>query len=494
MKLSFLPCCLLAVILSLLPAACARNQSPYPVSQTDCEGVGAKVHEMVMNAGDLIASGHINDGFSLLSDAENIINAIPDRGENCVERQDMYRLLANKAKIYTAYKDYRNAAKYYEKSVRFAENTFDSLQMTLDLTVISCHGGDSATAYMSAKRIGSFNLDNKPYQRYAHATAYAYIEKFFGNKERSRDLFSESLEIARSGAIGKHSLLTPLSELYEYHVSQGNLDSALFYLNDYKQLAETFRTPDMMADVNKGFLRAYIQKGDTARALDAFNSYFEIIDSLYNPAGFSVLNSEYNDKNMSRANDKMMNLELKVSRFKMIIILIVSGIFIAIIVWLVCRRLIQSRKRIFFLNREIARKEAPSSKSVSERVPSSDRSRQDELMKAIEEALTDPAVYCNPDFCIAELARLVDSNTKYISQAINECTGMNFRTFINSLRIKIARVRLTNSSEYSNCTIQAVSESVGFKSTSNFIIAFKKVMGVTPSAYQKLASDDSSFD
>ena len=48
--------------------------------------------------------------------------------------------------------------------------------------------------------------------------------------------------------------------------------------------------------------------------------------------------------------------------------------------------------------------------------------------------------------------------------------------------------------EYSNHTIQAVSESVGFKSTSNFVIAFKKVMGVTPSAYQKLACHDPSFD
>lgn len=124
----------------------------------------------------------------------------------------------------------------------------------------------------------------------------------------------------------------------------------------------------------------------------------------------------------------------------------------------------------------------------------SEGSRQAELMKAIDTVLSDSAVYCNPDFSIAELARLVDSNTKYVSQAINECTGMNFRTYINSLRIKIARFRLTNSSEYSNQTIQAVSESVGFKSTSNFVIAFKKVMGVTPSAYQKLASDDSSLD
>ena len=267
----------------------------------------------------------------------------------------------------------------------------------------------------------------------------------------------------------------------------------LFYLNDYKCLADTFRTPDMMADVSKGFLKAYILKGDGEKALSAFNNYFNIVDSLYNPAGFSVLNSEYSDENLNRTNDRMMKLELTVSRFKMILILIVTLILVGALIWLVCRTLIQSRKRIFFLNREIARKESP----VTEAQPvrkSPEGSRQAELMKAIDDVLADPAVYCNPEFNIAELAKLVDSNTKYVSQAINECTGMNFRTFINSLRIKIARVRLTNSVEYSNHTIQAVSESVGFKSTSNFVIAFKKVMGVTPSAYQKLARHDPSFD
>lgn len=492
-KLPFIIGLVVLMAFILFHSACSGSHDADVNVTHDCEELSSEVHDMVRKADVLIAGGHINDGFRILSDAEAIIDVNPGSDTRCVKRRDMYSLLANKAKIFTAYKDYRNAAKYYSRCIGFASNAIDSLLVTLDLSVISCHGGDSVTAKRSAAKLSSFRIEDSLYKQYVCDISQAYIEKFFGNRERSRDLFAHSLAIVRSDGSNPHSRLTPLSELYEYYTYRGDLDSMLFYLNDYKFFADAFRTPDMMADINKGFLKAYILKGDREKALEAFNSYFNIVDSLYNPVGFSVLNSEYSDENLNRTNDRMMKLELTVSRFKMILILIVTLILVGALIWLVCRTLIQSRKRIFFLNREIARKESP----VTEAQPvrkSPEGSRQAELMKAIDEVLADPAVYCNPEFNIAELAKLVDSNTKYVSQAINECTGMNFRTFINSLRIKIARVRLTNSVEYSNHTIQAVSESVGFKSTSNFVIAFKKVMGVTPSAYQKLACQDPSFD
>lgn len=447
---------------------------------------------MISDAEELIEQGLINNGFEKLSEAEKLIDAVPD-GENFVDRYDMYCLTAYKGRIFLAYRDFRNAAKYYGRCIKYAPTHRDSLQMTLNYSVISCHYGDSGAAIRSAAKIKNFQIKDTLYKKYADAVANAYIEKFFGDRRRSRDLFAESLRVARTSGFNIHSQLTPLSEMYEYYTSTDDLDSMLFYLHDYKKLADAFKTPDMMADVNKGFMRSYIMAGDKNKALEAFDGYFAIMDSLYNPVGFSALNSRYNDENMTRTTDKMMRLELKVSRLKLIIIMIASALILGIIVWLVCRSLIQSRKRIFFLNREIARKETPEHESEQIGEISAD-SRQAGLMRAINDVLADPEVYCDPDFCLATLARLVDSNSKYVSQAINDCTGMNFRTFINSLRIKIARVRLTESEEYSNQTIQSISESVGFKSTSNFVIAFKKVMGITPSAYQKLARSESRYD
>ena len=40
-----------------------------------------------------------------------------------------------------------------------------------------------------------------------------------------------------------------------------------------------------------------------------------------------------------------------------------------------------------------------------------------------------------------------------------------------------------------NYTIQAISEDVGYKSSTSFILAFKRIIGMTPSVYQKLAKE-----
>jgi AraC-like DNA-binding protein len=86
---------------------------------------------------------------------------------------------------------------------------------------------------------------------------------------------------------------------------------------------------------------------------------------------------------------------------------------------------------------------------------------------------------------------MVNSNTKYVSQIINETYDKNFRTYINEYRVKEARKRLMEE-KYGNYTIQGIAESVGYKSSTNFILAFKKTTGITPSLYQKLVKTDKS--
>lgn len=418
--------------------------------------------------------------------------------------RDMFLLEVYIANIYSNYRDFACAARYYGSAMEFAASARDSLQTLLNISVMSSHSGDSLLAARSARRMGVMVVADKEYQKYAVAVADAYVQKYFGDRSRSRDLFMKSLRTARSGGLKLHSSLTPVSELYEYYSSRGDLDSMIVWLDDYKRLAETFRAPEMMADVNKGYWKAYTLKGDRENALRAYDAYFSIVDSIYNPAGFQALNSRYNEENLSRTNDRMMRLELTVSRQKMILSAIAVAVALSAFIWLLWRRAIMSQRRIFFLNREIARQEAVCASDPTDinatsqgcpaiecgdMSPSPVASRHSDMMRSVHAALADPAVYCDPEFSITVLARLVGSNSKYVSQAINDSTGMNFRTFINSLRIKVARTRLAGNCEYENMTIQAISESVGFRSTSNFVLAFKKVMGITPSAYQKLAKN-----
>lgn len=499
----------LFILTAPLFCACSYGHASQTVDAVaDPATAAPRLHAMVEKAADCFDQGKLLEAFRIIRDADTAIEALSPEERASLSGRDMFRLQVYKANIYSNYRDFASAAKYYGQAIRFASTPRDSLQMLLNISVMSSHCGDSLAAVASAGKLCAMKIKDADYNRYACAVAYAYIEKYFGDSGKSRDLFRRSLSMARSGSLKLHSSLTPVSELYEYYSSRDILDSMILYLEDYKSLAETFRAPEMMADVNKGFWRAYTLMGDRDKAMSAYEAYFSIVDSIYNPAGFHALNSKYNEENLSRTNDRMMRLELTVSRQKIIISAIAAIIALALIAWLMWRRARMSQRRIFFLNREIARQEAASVSEAADagsvstpsecgadngsdecNIQDQDRSRHAALMRDIYAALADPVVYCDPEFSIAQLARLVGSNSKYVSQAVNECTGMNFRTFINSLRVKVARSRLAGSGEYANLTIQAVSESVGFKSTSNFVLAFKKVMGITPSAYQKLAKN-----
>lgn len=89
------------------------------------------------------------------------------------------------------------------------------------------------------------------------------------------------------------------------------------------------------------------------------------------------------------------------------------------------------------------------------------------LLQEIERVMGDTKEYCNSEFGIETLASLVGSNSRYVSAAINEGYGKNFRSFLNEYRIKEAMRRLADVEHYGGYTIKAISESVGYKSQAN---------------------------
>lgn len=114
----------------------------------------------------------------------------------------------------------------------------------------------------------------------------------------------------------------------------------------------------------------------------------------------------------------------------------------------------------------------------------------EKLLKEILKVMDDQACIFNPGFSLNELSKLVNSNTKYVSWVINDTYNKNFRTFLNEYRIREASKRLLNTEKYGGLTIQGIAKDVGFKSVTNFVVSFKKNVGITPSLYQKMARKD----
>ncbi|MBW8242210.1 AraC family transcriptional regulator [Muricauda oceani] len=92
--------------------------------------------------------------------------------------------------------------------------------------------------------------------------------------------------------------------------------------------------------------------------------------------------------------------------------------------------------------------------------------------------------YSNQDISLKKVADELGTNGNTVSKLINSETGTNFNDYINQKRIALAQERLLDD-EFKQLTVEAVGQSVGFKSKSAFYNAFKKHTGQSPSAFMK---------
>ncbi len=74
-----------------------------------------------------------------------------------------------------------------------------------------------------------------------------------------------------------------------------------------------------------------------------------------------------------------------------------------------------------------------------------------------------------------------------VSQTINDVFQKNFARVVAEYRIKEACRRISDREQYGQLTIEAIAQSVGFRSRTSFSKVFKDFTGLTPTMYKKIA-------
>ena len=177
-------------------------------------------------------------------------------------------------------------------------------------------------------------------------------------------------------------------------------------------------------------------------------------------------------------------------RHRMITIVCISTVFtlaILILLLLLYKKNRSLREKNLRLYRNIEEMTAkPTEKYRQSNLDDEDKER---LRAKIEDTMAHCTEIYAADFSAQQLAEAIGEHYKKVSQIINECYGCNFNAFINKYRVQEACRRMADRQNYGNLTIEGLGQSVGFKSRSTFINAFKANTGLTPSEYIKLASD-----
>jgi AraC-like DNA-binding protein len=89
----------------------------------------------------------------------------------------------------------------------------------------------------------------------------------------------------------------------------------------------------------------------------------------------------------------------------------------------------------------------------------------------------------DPELSLANLARLLGTNTTTLSRALNEGLGLNFNETVNRIRVDAVLAALQQASEDQQVLDIAFSE--GFNSKASFNRAFKLYTGETPTEYRR---------
>lgn len=306
---------------------------------------------------------------------------------------------------------------------------------------------------------------------------------------------------------------------------KGNYPGAIAAVKHAEEIAIALEMKDCKLEVYGMLAQYYQQLGDRA-ARERYNDRYTMLkDTLANYQQLASV-SEMEFRNEIRGMEQEMT-EIKQHRRVMSIVTIISLAFLAVLaalMYFLYRKngeLTRSNQVLYQKNVEMLRaeeeerrmrrqlldKEPPATDSspAPAGAPSLDDDEEvkyrgshlsDEdkrqLLARIQEVMDSSEDIFSPDFSLERLAMLADSRYKYVSQVINEHYGQNFNTFLNSYRIKEACKRMGDLEHYGNYTIEAISESVGFKSRSTFVSSFKRITGLTPSQYQRLAREENS--
>jgi len=102
-----------------------------------------------------------------------------------------------------------------------------------------------------------------------------------------------------------------------------------------------------------------------------------------------------------------------------------------------------------------------------------------ELYERLRRLMKAEKPFLSGDLSLPTLAEKLETNTKYLSQVVNNHFGSNLQQFINDFRVEEAKQRLLDS-DYQNLTYFGIGQQCGFRNKSTFYKVFKKATDLTP--------------
>jgi len=311
--------------------------------------------------------------------------------------------------------------------------------------------------------------------------------------DQARQCFERQLQVVSTELEPERDTLASYMSIAHTYQLERRYDQSIAYWERALRLTMENGIEDQTASICQQLSDNYRQTGDDTMADHYRLRYLEKREEMHHHQLSNIAELNYiHELKKEEARARQMEERHRYQQMALLAGALVLAVVIVFSLVLLRknRQLRQRTKSLFEKHRQMMRMEADEQNLRKSYSKSSLNDEQREtLIFRIQEVLNDPDVICQQDFTLGKLAKVINSNTTYVSQVINERYGMAFSTLLGSCRIKVACQWMDNPAEYGHLTIEAIASATGFKSRTTFINTFKRETGLKPSEYLRMAAE-----
>ena len=460
---------------------------------------------------------------------------------DCNAKHETGRFYNNIANVYCVFGDYVKGLSYYKKGYEFCHKYGDkanAYKILANMTAVSTQIGKTKEARkyhrMSEKVKNPADKENC----YMSIFNFGLILRTEKNYREAINTCNDLLNYAVKNKMSPRYICYAYIELYQNYISLGDRDSTLKYLRLCESTAVKHGILHSCLDVLVKYADFYDSVGNYKAASRYRARYQHEKDSIFDTNKFDAVKNEQTlyemdkyDKYIASLNAREKERLQTISRQRLTIagVTVVTAV-IGVLLLLVYRqkgKIDKSYNDLFVINRDFVKQqeftrqrmlelnnrlksseaelaalrasqkqptdgagEAPDTATTADDADGKNKTlaisedMRRKLLDAVIDVMENSTEFCSSDFSLARLASLVGSNSKYVSLVINDTFHKTFKNYVNDYRIRLACLRMADTGTYGSYTLNAIAESVGFKSYTTFVELFRKVVGITPSMYK----------
>jgi AraC-like DNA-binding protein len=429
-------------------------------------------------------------------------------------------------------KDYNNALKYYKRALISAESTGDSTEIyevyiniglafsNIDSNIVAVEYTKTALKYFEKvedkmnlalcwQNLANFEYNNN------------YIDKRKNLYENALKLYFEIQDFYMVSQI-YHNISFLYKRIEDYKKSNSYIDSALKLIKNYSApyIKSKFllskginlrhlRKFSKSEEILKGVLPSFTEFQDETRQKETLVNLMMLYYDWKKTKKHSQYLLKYdslsyalNKKNLEKAIEENMilsqidiNLEAlenqkeKIKEKNHVILLISIFITILLIGILVILFLYKNLSKSY---KDLYEKNIKENLVRPLKCKENEIDRDFELFTRITSSFEKEKLFQKQSLTLNDLSAKLNTNEKYISQAINKYSDTNFNGFVNKYRIEVAKKYLLHK-ELNHYSLEKIAELSGFNNRVTFARVFKSFTKLSPSAFRKMSEKKSNL-